>query len=86
MVLLNGTATSWRNQDDLSGVTPMDTGAGMEQWSKEQNATTSASPSTSWADFSSFSAKQQNSQWVTLSIMPIGIMKGVHTPSMLYYM
>ena len=46
---------SWQSPDDLSGVTPMDTGRG--EWttvSESRTDTTPSPPQGNWADFSSF--------------------------------
>ena len=54
-------ATGWQtdlNQEDLSGVSPMDTAVGLGNWTKEPPAaTTPPSPRSNWADFSSFNTQ-----------------------------
>ena len=59
---LFGAASSWQSPD-LSGVTPMDTGGGVGEWTgKEGRTGTPPSPKSNWADFSSFSTHNQSPQ------------------------
>lgn len=51
-------ATTWQSPEDLSGVTPMDTGAGTVQWTSEPRNDTPPSPQSNWADFSSFTTQR----------------------------
>lgn len=55
-------AAPWQtelNQDDLSGVTPMDTAAGLVDWTKEPHATSPSCSHSNWADFSSFGTQSE---------------------------
>ena len=47
-------ATSWQAQEDLSGVTPMDTASVLVDWNKEPQDASSPNTHSNWADFSSF--------------------------------
>jgi hypothetical protein len=52
-------STSWQAQEDLSGVTPMDTAAGLVDWNKEHQGATSPNTRSNWADFSSFTTQPE---------------------------
>lgn len=63
MNFLNSSGLSWKadsDDEDLSGITPMDTGTTLSDWTREPE-TTDKTQNSGWADFSKFSSAMSSS-------------------------